>query len=275
MILSLSCWPSWTTSPGWATRWWDSSLMWMSPSRPSRTRTNAPKLTSLVTVPSMMSPTLKSATVRMPRVGLQAADRQADPATLVVDVDDLGLDLVTDLVASFGVVDLVPRELALVDEAVDAAKVDEDAERRDAAHRAGDLLADLQAAEQLVALLAALLVEGHLLREDQAVGLAVDLQDLEPQLAADERLSFSAISWAASRGWSFWGRRGKSTIWLIGTKPRMPQSTMRPPLLWSMTGASMMTPASNCSCIARHLRSRPARRSERTAWPSGDSGCRT
>ena len=87
--------------------------------------------------------------------------------------------------------------------------------------------------------------------------------------------SFSAISWAASRGWSFWGRRGKSTIWLIGTKPRMPQSTMRPPLLWSMTGASMMTPASNCSCIERHLRSRPARRSERTAWPSCDSGWRT
>ena len=52
----------------------------------------------------------------------------------------------------------------------------------------GDLLADLEAAEQLVALLAALLVEGDLLRQDQAVGLAVDLEDLEPELAADERL---------------------------------------------------------------------------------------
>ena len=37
--------------------------MWMRPSRPSRTRTNAPKFTSFVTVPSMTSPTLKSATV--------------------------------------------------------------------------------------------------------------------------------------------------------------------------------------------------------------------
>ena len=72
---------------------------------------------------------------RVPRVGLEAADRQADPATLVVDVDDLGLDLVTDLVAGLGVVDLVPRELALVDEAVDATEVDEDAERRDASAR--------------------------------------------------------------------------------------------------------------------------------------------
>jgi len=41
----------------------DSSLMWIKPSRPSRTRTKAPKFTSLVTVPSMTSPTLKSATV--------------------------------------------------------------------------------------------------------------------------------------------------------------------------------------------------------------------
>ena len=123
----------------------------------------------------------------MPRVGLQAADRQADPATLVVDVDDLGLDLLADLVAGLGVVDLVPRELALVDEAIDATEIDEHAERRDRADRAGDLLADLQAAEQLVALLAALLVQGDLLRQDQAVRLAVDLEDLEPELAADER----------------------------------------------------------------------------------------
>src|SRR4029078_938609 len=104
------------------------------------------------------------------------------------DVAHLVLDLVADLVAGLGVVDLVPRELALVDEAVDAAQVDEDAERRDRADAAGDLLADLQAAEELVALFAALLVEGDLLRQDRAVGLAVDLEDLQPELAADVRL---------------------------------------------------------------------------------------
>ena len=51
-----------------------------------------------------------------------------------------------------------------------------------------DVLADLEAAEQLVALLAALLVQRDLLGQDEPVGLAVDLQDLEPQLAADVRL---------------------------------------------------------------------------------------
>src|SRR6185312_5423832 len=114
---------------------------------------------------------------RVPRVRLEPADRERDPAALVVDVDDLGLDLFTDAVAALGVVDLVPRQLALVDQAVDAAEVDEDAEGRDRADVALDPLADLEAAEELVALLAPLLVQRHLLREDQAVGLAVDLED--------------------------------------------------------------------------------------------------
>src|SRR6185503_8420646 len=125
---------------------------------------------------------------RVPRIRLEPADRERDPAALVVDVDDLGLDLFADAVAALGVVDLVPRELALVDEAIDPAEVDEHAERRDRPDVAGDPLADLEAAEELVPLLAALLVQRHLLGQDQAVGLAVDLEDLEPQLPADERL---------------------------------------------------------------------------------------
>src|SRR6185295_5922763 len=96
--------------------------------------------------------------------------------------------LLADAVAALGVVDLVPRELALVDEAVDAAEVDEHAERRDRPDVARDPLTDLEAAEELIALLAPLLVQRHLLGQDQAVGLAVDLEDLEPQLPADERL---------------------------------------------------------------------------------------
>ncbi len=73
-------------------------------------------------------------------------------------------------------------------QAIDPAQVDEHAERGDAAHLALDLLSDLQAAEELVALLAALLVEGHLLGQDEAVGLAVDLEDLQAEGAADKGL---------------------------------------------------------------------------------------
>ena len=74
-----------------------------------------------------------------------------------------------------------------MDEPVDTTEIDEHTERGNGADRACDLLADQQAAEQLVALLASLFVEGDLLRQDETVGLAIDLQDLEPELAADER----------------------------------------------------------------------------------------
>ena len=56
------------------------------------------------------------------------------------------------------------------------------------AHDAGHALAGLEAAEELVALLAPLLVEGDLLRQDEAVRLPVDLEDLQAERAADERL---------------------------------------------------------------------------------------
>src|SRR5438132_731865 len=106
----------------------------------------------------------------------------------MVDVDDLGLDLVADGVGGLRVVDLVPGELALVHQAVDATQVDEDPEWGDAADGALDSLTDLEAAEKLVALLAALLVQGDLLGQDEPVRLAIDLEDLEAQGPPDERL---------------------------------------------------------------------------------------
>src|SRR5262245_47775976 len=45
----------------------------------------------------------------VPRVRLEATDRQADATALVVDVDDLGLNLFTHAIAGLRVVDLVPR----------------------------------------------------------------------------------------------------------------------------------------------------------------------
>src|SRR5664280_2709165 len=61
----------------------------------------------------------------MPRVRLELADRQADASALVVDVDDFSFDLITDLVTGLGIIDLVPRQLALVHETIDPAQIDE------------------------------------------------------------------------------------------------------------------------------------------------------
>jgi hypothetical protein len=188
MILSLSVWPSWTTSPGMGNALMgqlgdvDQAFEAVAHSH------EGAEVDELGDGAVDDVANLEVGHRGVPRVRLELADREADAAALVVDVDDLGLDLVADLVAGLGVVDLVPRELALVDEAVDPAEVDEDAERGDRTDGSADLLADLEAAEELVPLLAALLVEGDLLRQDQAVGLAVDLEDLEAELATDVRL---------------------------------------------------------------------------------------
>ena len=70
----------------------------------------------------------------LPRVGLGGLERQADALPVEVDVEHLHLDLVADLHDRRGVVDVLPRQLGHVDEAVHAAEVDEGAEvddRRD------------------------------------------------------------------------------------------------------------------------------------------------
>ena len=43
---------------------------------------------------------------RVPRIRLQPADREADPAALVIDVDDFGLDLFADAIAGLGLLTL-------------------------------------------------------------------------------------------------------------------------------------------------------------------------
>ena len=56
-IFTLTSSPGWTISRGFSTCCWASSEMWTRPSTPSRISTNAPKATTLVTLPSSSSPT--------------------------------------------------------------------------------------------------------------------------------------------------------------------------------------------------------------------------
>ena len=57
-ILTRTGSPGWMISRGFSTWCWASSEMWTSPSTPSRISTNAPNVTTLVTVPSSSSPML-------------------------------------------------------------------------------------------------------------------------------------------------------------------------------------------------------------------------
>ena len=85
-------------------------------------------------------------------------------------------------------VDAVPAELADVDQAVGAAEVDEGAVGGEAADAALDHVADLELLEELLALAGAVLVHRRLLADDEAVALAVDLEDLDLDLLAQQLL---------------------------------------------------------------------------------------
>ena len=94
--------------------------------------------------------------------------------TLVADGDD-----------GTRVVDVLPRQLADVDEAVHAAEIDEGAEADDRRHRALADLADLEVVEERVARLLLRLLEVGTAAEHDVVAVLVELDDLGLDALAD------------------------------------------------------------------------------------------
>src|SRR5690606_26325570 len=76
----------------------------------------------------------------LPRVFLRRLERQGDTLAVEVDFEDLDGDLLANFDDLRCVLDVLPAELGNVDEAVDAAEVDERTEVDD---RRDDALADL------------------------------------------------------------------------------------------------------------------------------------
>jgi hypothetical protein len=120
----------------------------------------------------------------LPRVLLGLLEAQRDALAVAVDVEHLDLHGVADVEDLARVVDVRPRELGDVDEAVDAVEVDERAEVDDVRDLALDDHARLQLVEDLLALLLALLLEHRAAAEDDVVARAVELDDLGLDLRA-------------------------------------------------------------------------------------------
>src|SRR5829696_1207990 len=103
----------------------------------------------------------------LPGILLRGLEREADALPAHVHVEDLDVDLVADGDDRAGVVDVLPRQLADVDQPVHAAQVDEGAEADDRRHGAVTHLADLEVGEELVArLLLGLLQVGPAAQHD-------------------------------------------------------------------------------------------------------------
>ena len=158
-------------------------------------------------------------------------------------------------------VDVLPRQLGDVDEAVHAAEVDEGAEVHDARHDALADLARLEVGEEVLALLLLRLLEPRPARQHDVVAVLVELDDLRLERCGRRRAARS--------------RTRRSSTSDAGRKPRRPMSRMRPPLTTSMTGPSTTPSSSLIFSIVPQARSYCARFFDRTRRPSLSSFWRT
>src|SRR5581483_11489429 len=122
----------------------------------------------------------------LPRVGLSLLEAERDALPVSVDVEHLDLDRLADLQHLGRVVDVRPRKLGDVDQAVHAVQVDEGAEVDDVRDLALDDVARLELVEDRLAHLLALVLQHRPPREDDVVAGAVELDHLRAQLLAEE-----------------------------------------------------------------------------------------
>src|SRR3954468_9959025 len=114
----------------------------------------------------------------LPRVLLGLLEAQGDALAVAVDVEHLDLDGLADRQHLGRVIDVRPGKLGDVDQAVDAVEVHERAEVDDVRDLALDDQARLQALQDRLALLLALLLQHRAAREDDVVAGAIELYDL-------------------------------------------------------------------------------------------------
>src|SRR5262249_1685632 len=122
----------------------------------------------------------------LPRIGLRLLETERDPLAFAVDVEHLHLDRLADLEHLRRMVDVTPRKLGDVDEAVHPVEIDEGAEVDDVGDRALDDVAGIEPVEDPLPLLLALFLEHGAAREDDVVARAVELDDLALELLPEE-----------------------------------------------------------------------------------------
>ena len=116
---------------------------------------------------------------RRPRIFLQLLHAERDAVRLVVDLDDAHLDRLPDRQHFARMVDAPPGDVGHVQEAVDAAEIDERAIVGEVLDRAVDDLPFGEVGDDLVALLGPALLEHRAAGDDDVAAPPVHLEDLE------------------------------------------------------------------------------------------------
>ena len=122
----------------------------------------------------------------LPRVALELLEAERDALTLPVDVEHLDLELLADLHELGRMRDAAPRHVGDVEQAVDAAEIDERTEVGDVLDDALPDLILLQLLHELLALARTLVLEDHAARDDDVAAALVELDDLELELLAEQ-----------------------------------------------------------------------------------------
>ncbi len=122
-----------------------------------------------------------------PRIGFELLHAERDALRLGVEADHLDLDVLADIERLGRVVDAAPGDVGDVQQAIDAAQIDERAVIGDVLDDAGEDLAFLEARHQFGTLLGAALFEHGAARYDDVAARAVHLEDLERLRRSEER----------------------------------------------------------------------------------------
>ena len=133
----------------------------------------------LVTRPLNFAPTGYLRLDALPRIVEQLLHAERDAVRLVVDLDDLDLHLLADIEHFGRVIDAPPGDVGDVQQAVDAAEIDERAVVGDVLDHAVDDLTLFEVLHQLLALLGARLFQHGAAGDDDVAAAAIHLQDLE------------------------------------------------------------------------------------------------
>src|SRR5207302_8032356 len=124
----------------------------------------------------------------LPGVRLQLLQAEADALALPVDVEDLDLDLLPDVHHLGRVRHAAIAHVRDVEQSVHAAQIDEGAEIGDVLDDAFPHLTDLQLVHEDVALALALGFEQHATAHHDVAASLVELDDLELEALASERV---------------------------------------------------------------------------------------
>ena len=115
----------------------------------------------------------------LPRIGAQLLEAQRYTRTLAIELQDAHIDFGADLHDFRRMLDALPRHVGDVQQAIDAAEVDERTVIGDVLDHALDDRAFLQVFEQLLALFTHAGLKHGATRQHDVVALAIELDDLE------------------------------------------------------------------------------------------------